>query len=446
MYPNVRDRTPPSRSPDVQSRPRPPQTSDVLADLMTALAGCRVLDFSRLAPGPMATMILADLGADVIKVEEPGGGRRARDERKVKGGDPRKTIEDEARWRTFNPLERNKRSIAVDLKAAAGREVVLRLAAASDVVVEGFRPGVAERLGISYDDVRLIRPDVIYCSITGYGRSGPRKRRTGHDLNYLAYAGALSLIAGPQNSAVVPTNVIGDYAGGSLYAAIAILAALLSRERTGTGQFIDLSMAEGVVALLAVEIARLFNTGSAPTAGTTYLTGGAAYYNVYTAKDGRRLTIACNEPHFFATLCDLLDVPEMVERQFDGPAGQNANYVALQERFAKRTLQEWASMFDEVDVPFEPVRSLAEVVQDRDLWSRGMFVRLSHDLFGAVTQVGSPLHLAATPPTVRKLSPMPGENAAAILEEAGYSDTDAKRLIANGVITLPALPERPKAS
>jgi crotonobetainyl-CoA:carnitine CoA-transferase CaiB-like acyl-CoA transferase len=399
-----------------------------------ALDNIRVLDFSRLAPGPMATMILGDLGADVIKIEEPGGGKRAREERALKQLPQDEYGADELKWRAFSPLERNKRSIVLDLRSDLGREVALRLVATCDVVVEGFRPGVMKRLGLDYEAVHGINRRAIYCSITGYGQTGSRSRQVGHDINYLAYAGALSLIGTPEGKPVVPGNLIADYAAGSLYAVIGIMTALLARDRTGVGQFVDVSMLDGVLALVAVEVARYLSSGQVPRAGSTYLTGGAAYYNTYETKDDRAIAIACNEPKFFRNLCEVLGVPELAEQQLTDMAGQRRNKRILQDEFRKRTLDEWMAVLADKDIPIAPVRALDEVLSDQHLQKRQMFITLPSKEFATVTQVASAVHLSDTPATVKHLAPRPGLHSIDILRELAYEKAEITRLVSVGAV------------
>ena len=402
--------------------------------MIGALVKIRVLDFSRLAPGPMATMILGDLGADVIKVEEPGGGKRAREERSLKNQSPEDQNKEDSKWRTYSPLERNKRSIVLDLRSDHGREIAIKLAKICDVVVEGFRPGVMKRLGLDYDSIRAVNPLAVYCSITGYGHSGPRSMRVGHDLNYLAYSGALSLIGTNDGKPVVPINLIADYAAGSMQAVIGILAALVARPATGTGQFVDISMTDGVVQLLGVELARFLSTGRIPRAGANYLTGGAAYYNVYETKDGQAITIACNEPHFYRNLCELLELPELIDCQLGNAERQQENREIFQRRFRERPLQEWLDLLAGKDIPFAPVLAVDQVLADRQLRERGVFVSLPSEDFGDVIQVASPIHLSETPPSVRSLGPRPGQDSRAILKELGYASSDISNLVTLGVV------------
>ena len=399
-----------------------------------ALAGIRVLDFSRLAPGPMATMVLADLGAEVVKVEEPGGGRRARDERASSDQTPEEQVREELRWRTYSPLERNKRSIVLDLRSPRGREVALKLAEISDVIVEGFRPGVMDRLGLGYESIRSVNPLAVYCSISGYGQTGPRSRQAGHDLNYLAYSGALSLIGTPDGKPVVPINLLGDYAAGSMQAVVGILAALIARPATGAGQFVDISMTDGVVHMLSVEIARFLSTGQIPRAGATYLTGGAAYYNAYETEDGEAITIACNEPHFFRELCRLMDLPELIDRQFGDPERQRQNKEILQLRFRERPLAEWLDLFAGMDIPCAPVLTVDQVLSDPHLGEHRAFIRLPHQDFGEVIQVASSINLSDTPASVRTLAPRPGQDSRRVLAELGYGISEIDELIGLGIV------------
>jgi crotonobetainyl-CoA:carnitine CoA-transferase CaiB-like acyl-CoA transferase len=397
---------------------------------MDALEGVRVVDFSRLAPGPMAAMMLGDLGADVVKVEEPGGGRRAQQERALKNGDD----SEEQRWRAVSPLERNKRSLVLNLRAAEGKEVALQLITRADVVVEGYRPGVMRRLGLDYDSVRTLNSRLIYCSISGYGQTGPKSASVGHDLNYLAYAGALSLIGTADGRPIVPLNLLADYAGGSLIAVAGILAALVARSANGEGQFVDVSMVDGVIGLLSVEVARLIHSGKTPLAGKTYLTGGVAYYNLYGTQDGRLLSVACNEPAFFRKLCDVLDLPNLPELQFVEEA-QAGIAIALTHAFRQKTLSDWMELLDDTQIPIAPVRPLDEVIADPNLHRRKLIVEVEGREHQRVTQAGSPIHLSRTPVNLRWAAPVPGEHTAEILGELGYDATAIARLAEAGVVS-----------
>jgi len=268
---------------------------------MKALEKLRVIDLSRHAPGPFCTMLLADFGADVVVVEQPAGtGRRVEEELGV--GE---------RARIFNPVGRNKRSIALNLKSPNSRDACLRLMSEADIVVEGFRPGVAERLGVAYENVRERNPGVIYCSVSGYGQL------VGHDLNYISLGGALGLTGWPDQPPAIPVNIIGDFAAGGLYAAFAVLAALEARHATGSGQYIDMAMSDGVMSLANLAVSDYFSSGEPPRPGRYFLNGSLPCYNVYETADGKWLSIGCMEPWFWAKLCTCLGCEQFAQEQFN---------------------------------------------------------------------------------------------------------------------------------
>lgn len=400
-----------------------------------ALSDIRVLDFSRLAPGPMATAILADLGAEVAKVEEPGGGRRAREERLLRGEPENVFSHAELERRKQSPFDRGKLSIAIDLKHPDGRRLALALGESADVIVEGFRPGVMARLGLAYTDFEAINPKVVYCSLTGYGQTGPRRDRVGHDLNYLADSGALSLFADRDNDGpIVPPNLIGDYAGGSLQAVIGILSALHSRTTTGRGQYVDVSLSDGVLALLAPEASSYAATGRVPEGGKTRLTGSMAHYDVYRTSDGRYISIGCNEPAFFRELCAELSLEVLVERQQEEEASWQASArAAIQSKIGQSTLAQWEQRFSERDIAFAPVRTLDEALCDSHYISRGV-VHPGSDGDPRSARIGSPFHLSHTPVVPRFDVPLPGEHTAALLRSIGFTDSETADLFASGAV------------
>lgn len=398
------------------------------------LAGITVVDFSRLAPAPFAAMMLGDLGANVVKVEEPGGGRRVREERALSGGTEGRRTPEEIRARATVPLERNKSSIALDLRSEGGRRVGRALASKADVVIEGFRPGVMSRLGLDYAEVSALNPRCVYCSITGYGQYGPMSHAVGHDLNYVAYSGALSLIGTSTGTPVIPPNLIGDYAGGTLHAVVGIVAALFARTWTGRGQYVDVSMTDGVLALLALEGASYALTGATPRAGATRLTGAVAFYGVYETADGRHLSIGCNEPAFFRSLCEVLELPEFVDKQLAGPAVQAELRAVLGEKFRARTLEEWVQILDPAKIAYAPVRTVPEALADEHFRARGMFARVKGADGREVTQIGSAFNLSETPASVRTGPPEPGAHSAQILEQLGYSLEERRTLFDSGAV------------
>ncbi len=310
---------------------------------MTALEGIRVLDLTRLLPGAVATQMLRDFGAEVIKVEPPGGGDYART--LLTSGDGSSPI--------FEATNRGKKSVVLDLKDAAGREALLKLAESADVLVEGFRPGVLNRLGVGYDVLHARNPRLVVASITGYGQTGPFRDFAGHDLNYLALAGVLDVIGVKGGPPSIPGVQIADIAGGSLNAVVGILLALQARSRTGEGQQVDISMMDGAASLLAVVMA----TGGRSRRGDDTLSGRYACYHVYACKDGGWLTVAALEVRFWRNLCTRLGLEELVADQFAGEPRQSAVKAVLAGRLAESTAEEWFERLGAKDCCVAPVRS-----------------------------------------------------------------------------------------
>ena len=345
------------------------------------LAGTRVLDLTRLLPGAYATMLLADLGADVVKVEEPGGGDPLR------GFPP---LDESGGSGAHAVLNRGKRSVTIDLKSADGPALLTDLAASADVLVESFRPGVLDRLGVGYQALRRRNSGLVYVAISGFGATGPYRHRAGHDIDYLAYAGALSLTgsaAGPHQ----PALQIADIGGGGLMAVVAALAALRAREVTGVGQFCDVSMTDGVLSWLALYVGGYRVGAAQPRPGTGLLGGGFACYGVYACADGRHVAVGALEPRFFAVLLDVLGLPELAHWQYE-PARQDELRETLQRRFAERSRDEWMQCFADRDACVAPVLDLAEALADPHARAREM---VFHD--GAGPALGVVPRLSETP-------------------------------------------------
>jgi crotonobetainyl-CoA:carnitine CoA-transferase CaiB-like acyl-CoA transferase len=315
---------------------------------MTALDGVTVLDLTRLLPGGMATMWLASFGADVIKVEQPGVGDYART----------------TALALFEATNRGKKSIEIDLKDAAGRAKFLELASRADVVVESFRPGVMDRLGCGYEVLSKTNPRLVYCSITGYGQTGPWRDMAGHDINYIAMAGLLDLTGTAGGPPAIPGTQVADIAGGAMQAVMGILLALLARERTGRGQFVDVSMMDGVAAMLPVEISRFQEKGVPPERGAGLLTGEFACYNVYRTADGHFLAVGALEPRFWANLCRVLGREDWIQDQYAPPPRQDELRRGLCALFATRNLTGWWAFLRDVECCVTPVRTLPEVLMD----------------------------------------------------------------------------------
>jgi len=374
-----------------------------------ALAGLRVIDFSRHAPGPYCTMLLADLGADVIMVEQPPGhGRRIEDELGMS-----------RRNRVFNPVGRNKRSIVLDLKNEQMRSLCLALIKDADIVVEGFRPGVAQRLGIDYATVEPLNARLIYCSISGYGQTGPYRDLVGHDLNYISIAGLLGMIGLKGGHPVIPANVVGDYAGGGLFAAFAILAAVVSRLATGKGQYIDMAMSDGVLSLANLAASDYFVSGVAPRPGDYFLNGSLPCYNVYETLDGKWLSIACVEPWFWARLCRRLDCEKFATAQFDTSKFQEM-FAVLRAKIREKTRDAWFEEFKQDEICATPVFGIDEAVRNSHNLARGMIVEIEDRELGTVRQVGIAPKFSGTPGTVRSLPPDPGQHTEEILRELAH--------------------------
>jgi len=389
---------------------------------LLAFDGIRVLDFSRQAPGPFCTMVLGDFGADVIAVEPPAG----------TSDRPEKTTAAARRQRLHNATWRGKRSIVLDLKQEPAREVARRLAADADVVVEGFRPGVADRLGIGWDELHGLNPRLVYCSISGYGQDGPDRLRAGHDINYISKAGALSQIArSPDDPPMPPMNVLADYAGGGLMAAYSIATALFVRERFGEGQRIDLAMTDGVQYLMADILTPFFATGRDLKAGTQFFNDGWPAYNVYRTKDGRFVSVGSLEPHFWRNLCEKLRLPEYTDHEFD-----TARHPEIVERFRKvfatKTARQWVRLFGDEDLCAELILTPAEALRSERAAVRGMF--LETELAGGkkARTIGIGPKLLGTPGRPGSAPTLEGAATRAILEDAGYGVDDIEALLATG--------------
>jgi crotonobetainyl-CoA:carnitine CoA-transferase CaiB-like acyl-CoA transferase len=384
---------------------------------MMPLEGIRVLDLSRLAPGPFCTMLLGDLGADVILIEAPaealpGGGAL-----------PGQAGDDDAAERAaaYNALGRNKRSIILNLRHEEGRRIFYRLAETADVVLEGFRPGVAARLAVDYETVRKVNSRVVYCSLSGYGQDGPYASLVGHDVNYISIGGALGIIGWPGEPPAIPFNVIADFAAGGLHAAYAILAALLAREKTGRGQYLDIAMSDGVIYLLALPFMQYFSSGRTLRPGAEMLNGGAPFYNVYQTRDDRWLSIGSLEPHFYANLCRVLGREDLAASQGEASRWDEV-FAFLRREFRKKTRDEWFELLRDADVCVAPVYGLDEAAEDAHNRHRGMVLEIDHPTLGKVRQVGIGTKLSNTPGGVRSLAPRAGEHTDEVLAGLGYDE------------------------
>lgn len=388
------------------------------------LEGIRVLDLSQMLPGPFGTLLLADLGAEVIKVERPGGGDENRH---------REPLADEESY-AHRFRNRNKRSIALDLKDERGREAFLGLAETADAVVEAFRPGTVERLGIGYDDVSAVNEEIVYCSLTGYGQDGPYAMRPGHDLNYIGVSGLLSLTGSSDGEPSSPGYPIADFAGG-LHLALAIAAGVAGRLHGNGGGYVDVSMTDAVASFGLVHAHEFFGGETTPRRGETMFTGGHPGYGVFETADGEYVTISAPEKRFWENLCEAIDRPDLKSRHVGMGATSDSDDVAeeLRAELAKRPHGEWLERFDEYDVPAGPVNDYDEMFEDDHLQNRNVFDRQET----GDTYIRAPLEFGAdrTPP----IEPPPtlGEHSVALLDELGYDDAEIDGLIDDGVVASP---------
>ena len=389
------------------------------------LAGVRVLDLTRLLPGPMCTLHLADLGADVIKIEDTGGGDYARGLVTGSGAPPRGMTA----W--YRAINRNKRSLAVDLKTPEGHAAFMALARDADVVVEGFRPGVVRALGVDDAAVRALNPRIVYCSVSGYGQTGPRAPAAGHDINYLGYAGVLHA-TGERGGAPALANLqIADLLGGAATAAIGILGALFGAQRSGRGRYVDVAMSDAVLAHQILALGALEDDGGVGARGDDLLTGGVPCYGVYETRDGGWLAVGALEAKFWRALCATLERPDLVAGQLaTGVEGARVR-EALAATFAQRTRGEWCERFANVDCCVTPVLTFAEALADPQFAARGMIV---HRPDGS-RQYAPPFTLVPPAFAVTRDAPRQGEHTREVLREAGYADDAIERLIASHAVT-----------
>lgn len=392
------------------------------------LSGIRVLDLSRLLPGAYASQMLADFGADVIKVEEPGSGDYGRFmPPQLAGG----------MSLYFVAINRNKRSITLNLKSPEGREIFLRMVREADVVLESFRPGVMERLGLGYEQLKEVHPGLVYCAISGYGQDGPYRLRAGHDLNYAGYAGLLDYNRGRHGEPAMPPTQLGDLAGGSFMAVIGIMTALFGRTQSGEGRMIDVSMTEGVMSLLPLTATAYLNTGEAPQPGKSALDGGLPCYNIYETLDGKHITLAALEYKFWHTFCTRIGHLELLP--FHTPVGPGEREEAidmLRAIFKTRTRDEWIAELADIDACVGPVYSIDEALNDRHAQARGVSVTSE-----PIGETGVPFRTLPSFPRIsgvedeqRFAPPGLGEHTSELLREIGYSDKEIEGFRVGGVV------------
>ncbi len=373
------------------------------------LQGVRILDLTRLLPGPMCTLHLADLGADVVKIEDLGLG-------------------DYASPTVREMINRNKRGMRIDLKQAEGVQILLAMCAQADVLVEGFRPGVMQRLGLGYEVVQRLNPRLVYCSISGYGQTGPFSQKAGHDLNYCGFAGVAEQNGTPSGELALSNVPMGDLLGGTMPAVMGILAALFDAQRTGQGRHVDVAIADGVLAHAVIPQAGVQNHGLTPAPGGDKLTGALPCYGLYPTQDGRYLAVGAFEHKFWAQFCALLQRPDLAPHHI--PATPELNQWVRQEvagQVASQPLAYWSNLLADSDCCVTPVLTVQEAQTLPHFVARGMWVQVQTAQGETMTQMAMPVQMTDYVFQVQRTAPQPGEHTEELLREAGW---DAARIAA----------------
>jgi alpha-methylacyl-CoA racemase len=388
--------------------------STALGDDMTylPLSGIRVLDLSRLLPGPYLTQLMADLGAEVIKVETPLAGDHAR------LAPPEMGL-----GKMYEIINQNKKSLALNYRNPRGRELFLKLAGTADVVLEGFRPTIADKYGIGYEAVCAVKPDIVYCSLSGYGQTGPYQQRAGHDFNYLSVGGAFALNGRPGERPVPYGLPAADLSGGML-AAIAILGVLVGRERVGRGMYLDMALLDGVISWMTPLALSAYFSGLEVGAGTHPLLGGRAFFNIYETSDGKYLTLAAIEPHFWGDFCKTIGREDLIERQYDPSLEPEIATI-----FKGKTRTEWLALFEDNDACVEPVNSIEEMLADPQVRARG-HVRMEA---GKPVGMNSPFVFARGE---RVPAPALGADTRDLLQEVGLSEEEISALAERRIVAV----------
>ncbi len=363
------------------------------------LLGIKILDLSRLLPGPLATQMMADLGAEVIKIEDPKAPDYNRFFPPMKGSQSINYIS----------INRSKLSITLDLRSEEGKRKFFELVKSADIVVDSFRPGVLQKMGIDYEASKQHNEKIIYVALTGYGYTGAYKNKAGHDMNYLGYSGILGL-TGDEEKPIIPACQIADVAGGSYPAIVACLAALWARERTGKGQFVDVAMTDCVMPLLSMQFGEFLNAGVKHKRGEPMLSGGMANYNLYKCKDEKWIALGSLEPKFWQGVCVLIGKPEWMPRMMQVPEMVEALKKDLQEIFITKSRDEWVAAAETLDICLTPILELDEVEKNIHLNEREMFFEVEHLDYGKVKGINQPFKFSETPAKPSWGAPLMGED------------------------------------
>ncbi len=395
------------------------------------LDGIRVLDLSRLLPGPYASHILASFGADIIKIEKPGEGDYLR-EYQPQAQDLNAT---------FLTINRGKRSMAVDLRKPAGKEIFRSLVGRSDVVLDGFRPGVMDKLGLGYEKLAAINPRIIYAALTGYGQVGPNAQKAGHDLNYIALSGMLDLLGDGNGVPLMPGVQIADVAAGALPTVIGVLLALQHRAKSKRGQMVDISMFDSLLGLMPVQVANYTATKCRPRRGQERLFGRYACYNIYPVRNGRFMAIAALEPKFWAALCTAIDRQDLIQDQYVEGHAQEILIAELTRIFQKKQVSEWMEIFAEFDACVTEVRDLPRSVQDDSTGQRGMITPIRGKDGEVYEQLGVFPKLSDAPGYIAGDAPRRGEHTRQILKSLKYPVKKIEDLLSAKVVEEPVAGE-----
>jgi alpha-methylacyl-CoA racemase len=388
------------------------------------LQGMRILDLTRLYPGPLGTMMLADMGADVIKIEDMNAPDYMRYYPPY--------IESESAG--FIAVNRSKRSLALNLKTKKGVDIFFSLLKTADIVIEQFRPGVLSELGIGYEAAQRLKPDIIYVSITGYGQNGPYAKDAGHDINFIGYAGILSATGSPKTGPIIPGPQLGDVAGGAYMSMIACLTALWTREKTGVGQQVDVSMLDCVLPLMTLQMAHYQATKIMFAPGEPPLSGGLACYGVYSCADGKYIALGILEVKFWKIFCDMVKHPEWVAKHMVMEEEAENLHKEIAALFRIKTRDEWITAAKNLDVCLTPVLDISEIEKDPQMQARQMVYEQAHPVCGKIKGIGVPLKFSVTPAHPAWPSPALGEDTKSILEEIGYKQEAIETLRKEGVI------------
>jgi crotonobetainyl-CoA:carnitine CoA-transferase CaiB-like acyl-CoA transferase len=375
-----------------------------------------MLDLSRLLPGPYCSLLLADLGMEVLKIEDTEQGDYMRMMGPARGKDSA----------YFHALNRNKKSMLLNLKAQEGKEIFYRLIDTYDILLEGFRPGVMDRLGIGYQELKSRNPRIIFCSLSGYGQDGPYKERSGHDINYIGLGGILELTGSRDSDPIIPGTQIADIGGGAMMAALAILAAIVHRQKTGEGQYLDVAMHDGVISWLSIHAGRYFMDKELPKRGEMHLSGRYACYQVYPTKDGRHISLGALEPKFWRNFCKAIGREDLILKQFIEGEERVQIIEEIRKLIKTKTQKEWIEIFKDTDACFEPILTLEEVFQHPHVLHRKMVMEYEHPAEGKIRQIGNPIKSSQFPFEIRTPSPAWGEHTMEVLKAIGYSEEEIK--------------------